>query len=69
MSNFQDNIASLIKESLAEQNAELQNEIKHIEWVLEQHADGTLCGFDKIMYGDRIEYLISYLEELKNRIK
>jgi len=49
--------------------SELEKEIKHIEWVLEQHADGTLCGFDKIMYGDRIEYLISYLEELKNCIK
>jgi ASC-1-like (ASCH) protein len=44
---------------------EIKSEIKHIEWVLEQHSSGTLCGFDKIIYEDRIPALTNCLKNFK----
>lgn len=44
---------------------EIKSEIKFIEWILEQHADGTLCGIDKILYEDKIPVLTNCLKNFK----
>jgi sugar-specific transcriptional regulator TrmB len=71
MSNFQDNIASLIKDSLAEQNAEFQKQINELEKEITELKEyypipNMFMGFDE---KESIKHRNKLIAENKHIIK